>query len=291
MSNVPVYNLCSLSEFRHNDFLISAFAPYLENHHKLRFPHRHNFYHFILFTKGSGYHTIDFKQFPVKPGQIYFMVPGQVHSWDFEGEVDGFIINFTPNLFQSFLLRSDYLDRFRFFRGIAEDSVVDLSESLHQRLARLFSEILSVQFTAAEFGIDKVRVFMLELFLLVNDESARPEQNITAAHNLTLLKNFQKLIDKHYAELKMPKDYAEMLFVTPNHLNALSKEMLGKSAGEVIRDRVILEAKRLLINQELPVSEIAYQLNFSDNSNFTKFFKKQAGNTPEEFRKQIFNQK
>jgi AraC family transcriptional activator of pobA len=60
---------------------------------------------------------------------------------------------------------------------------------------------------------------------------------------------------------------------------------LGIPAGEVIRNRIALEAKRLLINNDLTVQEIAGQLNFADNSYFTKFFKKQVGITPEEFRK------
>jgi len=61
--------------------------------------------------------------------------------------------------------------------------------------------------------------------------------------------------------------------------------MLGKSAGEVIRDRVILEAKRLLVNLDLTITNIAGKLNFADNSYFTKFFKKYTGQTPEDFRK------
>ncbi|PTS97440.1 AraC family transcriptional regulator, partial [Pedobacter sp. HMWF019] len=73
--------------------------------------------------------------------------------------------------------------------------------------------------------------------------------------------------------------------ITPNHLNALCNDLLGKSAGEIIRERVILEAKRLLINLDLSVAEIAERLNFSDQSYFIKFFKKYEEITPEKFRK------
>jgi AraC family transcriptional activator of pobA len=68
-------------------------------------------------------------------------------------------------------------------------------------------------------------------------------------------------------------------------LNALCRDLLGKSAGEIIRDRIMPEARRLLINTDISISEIAMQLNFQGNSYFTKFFKKYAGKTPEEFRK------
>jgi len=86
-----------------------------------------------------------------------------------------------------------------------------------------------------------------------------------------------------------PKDYAELLYITPNHLNALCKDLLGIQAGEVIRNRILLEAKRLLTNPLLTITEIALQLNFNDNSYFTKFFKKSTGITPEEFRKNTLN--
>jgi AraC-like DNA-binding protein len=62
---------------------------------------------------------------------------------------------------------------------------------------------------------------------------------------------------------------------------------MGVSAGELIRNRVLLEAKRMLTNPQLSISEISLKLNFSDNSYFTKFFKKLEDITPEEFRKKI----
>ena len=106
------------------DLLIDRFGAYLEKHyHHLHRPHRHSFYHLVLFTKGKGTHTIYFEKFSVRPFQIYFMVPGQVHSWHFEGEVDGYIVHFNEVLFTSFLQNGHYLERFHFFNGIAEVGV------------------------------------------------------------------------------------------------------------------------------------------------------------------------
>jgi len=103
--------------------------------------------------------------------------------------------------------------------------------------------------------------------------------------NHTLLRNFMDLIEVHFKSLKLPKDYAALLYITPNHLNAVTKEQLGYSAGELIRNRVLLEAKRLLVVKNYSIAEIAYELNFSDASYFTKFFKKAVGCTPEDFKK------
>jgi AraC-like DNA-binding protein len=87
---------------------------------------------------------------------------------------------------------------------------------------------------------------------------------------------------------KLPKEYAEMLYITPNHLNALVNATIGKSAGTLIRDRILLEAKRMLVNSDQNVNEIAYQLQFEDNAYFSRFFKKYTDTSPEKFR-QVYN--
>lgn len=285
VQNIPIIDICTLSEFREEDILISRFAEYLKVHTNLHLAHRHSFFHLLLFTKGGGSHTIDFSSFSVKPYQIYFMIPGQVHSWSFEGEVDGYVVNFSTDFFQSFLLKADYLESFSFFNGIAEDGVVNLSDELQTPIVNIFEEIIRHSAPQNTFRWDIIRVLLLQVFILIDQNTFNNRQSTIPFFNYTLLKNFQKLIEKHYTSLKRPMEYAELLYITPNHLNALCKEHLGITAGEVIRNRILLEAKRMLVNQNMNISEISYTLNFNDNSYFTKFFKKYEGITPEEFRK------
>ena len=78
--------------------------------------------------------------------------------------------------------------------------------------------------------------------------------------------------------------------IEPSNSQKLALSLVGKTAGDLIRDRVLLEAKRLLTNADMTVTEIAYDLNFQDNSYFNRFFKKETGMTPDEFRKQFINQ-
>lgn len=286
----PVYDICKLSDFQQEDLLISRFGVYLQKHKNLYFPHKHTFYHLVLFTKGSGTHSIDFKTFDVLPYQIYFMIPGQVHSWNFEGEADGYVIHFSLAFFQSFLLKNEYLDQFPFFSGITDDAVIQIQPPLQQKVVGLFEEIITESENPGQMGIDLVRALMLQVFILLSRINTNDKEKQLPAYNYTLLKTFQKLIEKNFATLKLPRDYAELLYITPNHLNAICNDLLGISAGEVIRNRILLEAKRLLINLDLTIAEIGYQLNFSDNSYFTKFFKKYTGLTPEEFRRRALKQ-
>lgn len=289
-SDFPVYDICTLSGYQQEDIMMSRFSPYLAVHKNLHNAHKHNFYHLVLFTDGGGHHTIDFEQFPVRPWQIYFMVPGQVHSWSFKGHVDGYVINFSVPFLKSLLLKPDYLDQFLFFSGYATDAVIDIPAEAQGDVKQVMERIISEGQNNQRMGADMVRALLLQLFIMVERMgAAHPQLNTAATYNHTLLKTFQKLIEDNYTRLKLPKEYAELLYITPNHLNALCNDILGIPAGELIRNRVILEAKRLLINLELNITEIAYKLNFADNSYFTKFFKKYTGLTPEDFRKKQIN--
>lgn len=285
----PRLDIGPLSEYREDDVMISRFEHYLKEHQNLVFPHRHNFYHLVFFTQGGGSHTIDFNLFTVHPFQIYFMIPGQVHSWDFEGEMEGYVVNFSEAFFRSFLLNPDYLDSFSFFDGDSSNSVVAVANEIQANITGLFEELL-LQTGKAKFREDIIRVLLLHIFLLLEQSNAQHKKPNAQNQKNPLIRNFQKLIEKNFTTLKQPGEYAELLHVTPNHLNALCKEHLSLQAGAVIRNRIVLEAKRLLINLHFTVSEIAYKLNFNDNSYFTRFFKKETGVTPEVFRAKSANQ-
>lgn len=269
------------------DILVARFSDYLAAHQDIHFPHRHSFYHLAFFTAGSGSHTIDFEKFPVKPGQLYFMVPGQVHSWFFAGGIEGYVMNVSAGFFNAFLQDADYVERFPFFTGVSAEGVIQLPKAAIPVVTAQFEGMLKEIKGEQAYSQDMLRLQVLEMFIAVSRASRRGESRQELPHNYVLLRNFRKLVEQHYMQLRLPKEYAALLYVTPNYLNAFCRHMLGKSAGEIIRDRVLLEAKRLLINADMSIAAIAYQLNFADNSYFTKFFKKYAGTTPEEFRKHI----
>lgn len=282
---IPILDCCTLSEYKEDEVLVEHFSEYLLKHSNLVFPHRHNFYHLVLFTAGGGSHSIDFTRFEVQPWTVYFMAPGQVHTWEFEGAVDGYVINFSKDFFQSFLLRSDFIDTFPFFTGIAQDSVYEIPEPAREEMAGLCEKLFIQVNSGKSLQRDIIKVILLYLFMLIEQQVEPAKKSKIPIYNYTILREFQKLIEKNYSSIRLPKDYAGLLYITPNHLNSLCKEYLGMQAGEVIRNRILLEAKRLLVSQDLTISEISYELSFNDNSYFTKFFKKQAGITPEEFRK------
>jgi len=286
---IPVYDICKVKKepYRQNDFSIERFGNYLAKHYEhLHTPHRHSFYHLVLFISGKGKHSIDFNTFPVKPMQVYFMAPGQVHSWHFDGNVDGYIVNFSETFFRSFLKDASYLEKFAFFNGISVDDVLQLPLDVYNKALQLFEEMLTGFDNEGDSNLDMLRVLLLQLFITINKTAAAKSNSKIPQQKLQLLNTLRRLIDQHYINLRLPKDYADLLYITPNHLNALCNDLVGKTAGELIRDRILLEAKRLLTNADMTVAGIAYELNFKDASYFNRFFKKYAATTPDAFRQQ-----
>ena len=269
----------------HNEISVGPFADYHKFCEKLVIPHRNCFYQIVLVANGHGTKTIDFEQFSIGPGQIYFMSPGQVHSWNFTGKSDGYAINFSEKIFRSYISDQFYLEQFPFLGGVPMNSVITLKDETIKEIKYYIKRIINEVKKKDTFSMDIICFNLISLYVsIIRNNPLSLNKQMPGQNQLTVY-NFKMLINQYYAEKRLPKDYAALLYITPNQLNSICKEVLGKPAGNIIRDRILLEAKRLLINTDISISEIAYRLNFSDNSYFTKFFKKYTGITPEKFRK------
>lgn len=285
-NNLPVYDICKFSHTLEENVIINNLAPYLKSLKSLHFPHRHDFYHLILFTQGEGNHAIDFQNFTIQPFHFYFMAPGQVHSWDFKGDMDGYVINFSASFYKSFLQNSEYLEQFSFLSGNVNYSVIDLPKSIRPTVIQIIDRAVLESKTDHPLRLDSLRVMLLDLFiLLAKTNTAFEKLNLPENHARSMVRNYEKLIEKNFMTMRFPKQYADLLNISPGYLNSICKDILGTTAGDMIRNHIILEAKRMLVNLNLSVSEIAYHLNFEDNSHFCKVFKKQAGISPNTFRK------
>ena len=111
------------------------------------------------------------------------------------------------------------------------------------------------------------------------------EIKIEVSRKEELMMKFLKILENNFKRERSVKFYADNLFVTTGHLTKVLKDVAGKTAGELIDDAVIMEARILLANPSLTISQIADELQFSDQSFFGKFFKKKIGMSPSEYRK------
>lgn len=288
---IPTYSICNLlgADQCVAEFTITRISDYLKQHPDLIFPHRHAFYQVVLFTEGGGAHSIDFHSYVVRPHQVYHMAPGQIHTWEFKPGTEGFVVNFNESFFTAICHNPNFVNEFPIFNNITGEPVNVLETECCSETHGLLERMLLEYRSEADFRQDYLRALLLQLLVMLSRNMPARTGKSISKHQLTILRNFEKLIEQHYRDKRLPRDYAEMLFITPNHLNALTNSVIGKPAGELIRDRVILEAKRLLVNSDYTITQIADMLSFEDNAYFTRFFKKYTSMSPEVFRQEYQN--
>jgi len=136
----------------------------------------------------------------------------------------------------------------------------------------------------AEYSVELLRS-LLDLILVYASSIYKVDESmLTKGKGHLLVKRFFQLLEENYQNNISVNEYASLLNITPNHLTQTVKQLSGKTSNDIIDEKQLLEIKRLLIHTNLGVSEIANQLNFADQSYFTKFFKKKTGLTPLRFR-------
>jgi len=248
------------------------------------FPHRHDFYNLIYIKQGNGTHDIDFKRFDIQPHQMFFMNDGQVHEWQLSEDTTGYTLFFKKEFYEV-LEKNLSLKALPFFNNSHNDSpFVVFSSEQSAMIESIFEQILD------EFQQDKPHKESLIKILLksILIHAVRVYQPLfNTDHNslnISKVRHFENLIETNFKSLKSVKEYAALLNITANYLNAVCKETVGRTAGDMIRDRIILEAKRLLLHSTISVCETAYHLGYDDCSYFIRLFKKNTGNTPEKFR-------
>ncbi|MBK8556709.1 MAG: helix-turn-helix domain-containing protein [Lewinellaceae bacterium] len=288
---IPTYSICNLmgTDQCVAEFNVLRLSEYREMHPDLKFPHRHSFYQIALLTEGGGEHSIDFNTYPAREHQVYYMAPGQIHTWNFTPETDGYIVNFNESFFTAICHNPNFVNDFPLFNTISGQPVNVLETECCSEIHGLLERMLLEYQSDSDYKQDYLRALLLQLLVMLSRNMPTKTTSPISRHQITVLRNFERLIEQFYREKRLPRDYAEMLYITPNHLNALTNSVVGKPAGELIRDRVILEAKRLLVNSDYTIAQIADMLAFEDNAYFTRFFKKYTSMAPEIFRQEYQN--
>lgn len=288
MKHIPLYGIEKFKKkVDHRDqYQIDVFTKH--RNHNVEYPHRHNFYEILFITQGTGTHTIDFNTYEIKPYSIFFLSSGQVHSLDLSDDINGFVFLFTSEFYLLNKQDQNKLLELPFFYSLSKETPpLYLKENIDCELFRdLFARAHMEYSEPKEDSEEIIRAF-LDIILLLSKRLYPVQATETKKQTGKLLvKKFKQLIEDKYHENLSVKDYATILAVTPNHLNETVKNLTGLTATDLIRDKVIIEIKRMLQHTELTISEIAARLNFEDQSYFSKYFKKHTGKSPGEFRNQ-----
>lgn len=283
MKKIPVYNIQTISckSSTHGLFGIYPFEEHLKNIDAIHFPHRHDFYYLLFITSGKGTHTIDFKTYNIENNQMFFMSPGQAHQWDIEPRAKGYTLFFDKALFHSINFRIE--QEWSFFHNFFDNAMLLVPKQKQQQLIEVFELLLKENHIHEKSHEAIIRNLISALLYKIND-ILFAERKITEPKHFDVIRKFDLLLDKYFTENHLLSFYAEKLNISPNYLNALCHKTLDKSAKQLINERLLLEAKRLLSHSNLNVNEITDYLNFTTSSYFIRFFKKSEGITPQHFK-------
>lgn len=286
-AELPVYQINSFSQNPANAsrlFEIKRLEELSCTYECTHHPHRHDFYNVLIITQGRGIHSIDFVDYEVEPCTVFFLTPGQVHYWDLEPGTRGYSIFFETSFFSlDQPLRK--LKQFPFFHG-ANAPYLRLDCDQHEFVSSLIGQMQQELDQEQDRYEDVLRSF-LEIFLIKLSRfyHSSSDEAYSSPYLLQQVSRYENLVEEYFIQYKSVQDYADMMAVTAKNLNAICKKAIGKTAGSIIKERVMLEAKRLLMHSELSVNKIVAELNFKDPSYFVRFFRKNEGITPEQFRK------
>ncbi len=224
----------------------------------------------MWFTKSAGINVIDFEEYKIKPDRIFLMQPKQVHNWSYAKASKGFTL-----VIANHLINRENID---LFNTVFIDLPVEAKSNLNQLFNNLIEEFNkndhlseAIVYSGISYLLNQLKRFALEPKF---SEKTKPE---------TALK-FSKLISETLSQNLSINDYADRLNITSEKLVEVCQKSYGQSPKAMILDKKITEAKRLLYFTDKSVSEVAYQLGFTDSSYFSRLFKQKAKLSPSDFK-------
>lgn len=286
MKNIQVLHIRAFEQEEESPYFYSnTFRRHSDSFREtITVPHKHDFFVVVLFTRGRGIHEIDFNSYEIRPGSVFLMYPGQTHHWQFSEDADGYVLFHTREFYEThFVNRSVYA--FPFYFSAQNPPYLFLEPSHISGISWYFREIQS------EYGTEnfcKIQRIVSLLDLLYIDlgrlylESGAEMTSVPVTYTRKT-RQLEQLIAEHYTAEKSPTAYAAMMHVSPKHLNRMVKAALQKTTSDLIAERVILEAKRLLVHSSNTFSQIGRKLGYEDYAYFSRLFKQKTGLTPSDF--------
>jgi AraC-like DNA-binding protein len=248
-------------------------------------PHSLSYYDITLITGGKASFAIDHFQYTIKPGMVIFSSPGQIRSWNIESLPTGYVLIFEEDFLSCFLNDTKFISDLKYFNTYSSPSELSLSDNDAAYLVKLMQDTEQEMKTFNVTDKHILRALLYQALVWLNRKYTAVYPSSHSALFNRHIRTFTDLVNREYMLHHSVTYYADALSITAGHLNDLSKLHLGITAKHYIQNRIITEAKRLLLYSDIPISEISLRLNFEDTSYFVRKFKLSAGFTPLSFRK------
>lgn len=252
-------------------------------------PHIHSFYQIIWFADGTGEHLVDFNRYDVHKNSLFFIPKGQIHYFD-HNKYEGYIIHFNEGFLADGQDVVDVFLKHNIFNSFENEPVFAISDNYIDQFLHLLSQMQKEMQTPQEFAHRDYLKHLLNLFLIqiqrLGKRNNSRDLSISNPHHIIYVK-FRQLLETNYKNMHTVSEYADGLNISSKTLTNYTREISFQTPLEIINERLVLEAKRLLSHSALNINEIGFQLGFDDPSYFVKFFKRQSGKSPGEFRQLV----
>ena len=249
-------------------------------------PHLVKFYAIVFIKTGSGLHTIDFKEYSCVEGMILTIGKNQIHHFHNNSNLEGKLLLFTNDFLVSYLMKIHELRALQLFNDSFSKPILKLSALELEDFTRLIQQIeIEYLETNDDFSIEIIRSQLHILIISLFRIKSKKEPIYRHKKHIDTFIKFQNLVEANVFQSTKVKFYARELGISTKTLNTITKSIIHMNAKEMIDEINMKQVKRLLINTNLSIQEIANKAGFKESSNFHNYFKRQSNTTPEAFRK------
>jgi AraC-like DNA-binding protein len=256
--------------------------------HSIERPHRVGFNALFIVTKGRGVHTVDFVPYSYRKGTVFFIAKDQIHTFHINPDCDGYLLAFIDNFLNRLVVNEKLHILYEIFDYIDYSAKLELDDTIYQDLLRLLKALEKEYSITLDEYKELILLPLLQAMLLKLSRERLPKRLPIEERDKSLYLQFKKLTLEHNYTMHV-NDYAKSLQVSSKTLTNMSNRYLGKSTKKYLDAHLILQIKRLLLDENLTIENIADRLCFDEATNMVKFFKRYEGVTPVQFAKQYID--
>lgn len=241
----------------------------------------------ILFIPKKAIIQVDFKEFKMDKDALLFINPKVVLKPC--ETVQGHLIHFNRDFYCIQIHDQEVACDGILYNNVFEIPFIALDNSQSQEIQKIIHDI-QTEMENDDSSTEEMLRTLLKFLILKSIRIWKMQHHLADTRqeaDVQFLRKFSQLVEQHYKTHHGVADYAELLFVTPKNLSKKIGLISKSSPNQIIKDRIILESKRLLAYTTMTVKEIAYSLNYDDDAYFNRFFTKHTGLSPISFRSQF----
>lgn len=249
---------------------------------------RHNYHSIIWLKEGQASLKADFSDYAVGGGMMMFFGLYQPYLLASSGPLIGSALFFHPDFFCIYRHHADIESNGVLFNNVYQPPyiTVDATAALtfDSLLAQMRTEMQRPALSQYELLVSYLKILLIQATRLKVDQTPDLQADATTSDEPYILQQLKGNIEAHFRSKHAPSDYADLLSLTPKALGKIAKKHFQKTLTDLIAERIVVEAKRELYLTGKPVKSIAYELGFTDEYHFSRFFKNHTDVSPQRYR-------